>query len=172
MGYSTDFTGRFDITPELSVRHLNYLRAFAESRRMCRDADEAAKLDDPVREKVNLPIGIDGEFYVGSADNDHGQEHDSSIMNYNRPPSTQPGLWCQWVPTEDGDAIEWDGGEKFYEYVAWIKYIIKNFLEPWGYKLNGTVNWKGEDSSDMGQIVIVDNKVKTRVAKVEFVEED
>ena len=38
------------------------------------------------------------------------ERHDSTKT------TTYPGIWCQWVPTDDGKGIEWDGGEKFYNY--------------------------------------------------------
>jgi hypothetical protein len=79
-----------------------------------------------------------------------------------------PGLWCQWTIQDGGDhgeedgtqVLAWDGGEKFYEYIAWLKYYINKFFEPWGIKLNGEVTWEGEDSEDFGKIVVVDNVVK------------
>jgi hypothetical protein len=80
----------------------------------------------------------------------------------------QPGLWCQWVPNNDGTAIVWDEGEKFYEYVAWIEYIVEHFISRWGYVLNGEVNWTGEDSDDRGIIKITDNEVKIGTAVVSY----
>jgi hypothetical protein len=71
-------------------------------------------------------------------------------------------LWCQWIPNEEGDAIVWDGGEKFYNYVEWIQYLIDKILSPRGYILNGEVFWEGEDSGDEGKIVIKDNIVETK----------
>jgi hypothetical protein len=68
-------------------------------------------------------------------------------------------LWCQWIATPDGRGIEWDGGEKFYHYIAWLQYIILHFLEPWGYRLSGEVKWTGEDPSDTGRIIVEDNKL-------------
>ena len=56
--------------------------------------------------------------------------------------------------------MEWDGGEKFYNYVEWLEYLIKNFFEPWGYSLNGSVNWQGEEDEDNGTIVVKHNEVK------------
>jgi hypothetical protein len=47
------------------------------------------------------------------------QGHDLSIIDHNYPPENQPGLWCQWIPNEDGTAICWDGGEKFYNSIEW-----------------------------------------------------
>ena len=35
------------------------------------------------------------------------------VKDYNRPPQGQPGLWCDWTPTDDGSAIRWNGTEKF-----------------------------------------------------------
>ncbi len=80
----------------------------------------------------------------------------------------QPGLWCQWVPNDDGTVIEHDGREKFYEYTAWIEYLIHHFLGPWGYKLNGDVYWDGEESDDKGLIEIKDNVVKVKHAVITY----
>jgi hypothetical protein len=41
-----------------------------------------------------------------------------------------PGFWCDWVPTPDMQGIEWNGNEKFYDYVEWLELIIKKFLIP------------------------------------------
>jgi len=71
-----------------------------------------------------------------------------------------PAIWCQWVPTEDGKGIVWDGGEKFYNYVEWIKYLIADVLAPKGYVLNGDVDWRGEEWEDIGTISIKDNNVE------------
>jgi len=97
-----------------------------------------------------------------------GQDKDDSIADYNQPPMGQPGLWCQWRPTEDGEGIEWDGGEKFYYYRGWLKYLIQNYLEPWGYTLNGEVTWEGEEPSDMGKIVVEDNHIKILRAQITY----
>lgn len=171
MGYSTDFTGRFELDKPLQPEHKAYLERFAYTRRMKRDALLAEKFPDKWREAVGLPIGIEGEYYVGSPDGPSstdicGQGHDESILNYNRPPVTQPELWCQWVPNDDGTAIVWDGGEKFYSYVEWIVYLIQHFLRPWGYVLNGEVYWNGEDAGDLGVIEVTDNKVEVKYGRV------
>lgn len=74
----------------------------------------------------------------------------------------KPGFWCQWVPSEDGHAIEWDQGEKFYEYIDWLKYIIENFMKPNGIVLNGEVRFRGEDFNDVGVLVCVNNEVTVK----------
>jgi hypothetical protein len=106
---------------------------------------------------------VEGEFYVEGG-GDYGQADEDNVIDYNRPPSTQPDLWCQWVPTKDGKGIEWDGSEKFYGYVEWIKYLIAKVLSPKGYVLNGTVDWRGEEWEDAGTISIKDNNVEREVA--------
>lgn len=142
----------------LEEKHVKYLKAFSESRRMRRNSLIAEKLRDPKRISVGLPIGKEGEYFVGGR-GFFGQDDDDSVVDHNKPPITQPGLWCQWVPSEDGTSIQWDGGEKFYKYVEWLKYLIKNFLSPWGYELNGRVEWEGEERSDTGAIFVDGNIV-------------
>lgn len=146
MGYTTDFEGCFKLNKKLDKKTLEFLQKFSETRRMAR--------------KLPKEFGIEGEFFVDGKGS-FGQDDDKSIIDHNRPPKTQPSLWCQWIPSQDGKFLEWDGGEKFYEYIDWIEYIIKNFLEPKGYVLNGEVRWRGEDFNDAGTIVVKKNKVST-----------
>jgi hypothetical protein len=159
MGYTTEFKGSFLLDRKLDQNHFDYLNAFSTTRRMRRNAKIAEKMEDSARINAGLPIGFDAEYFVGSREN-FGQEHDSSIISYNSPSITQPSLWCQWVPSEDYNCIEWDGSEKFYHYNEWIQYMIDNFFIPWKYILNGYVIWNGERSGDIGKIKI-DNNIIT-----------
>lgn len=159
MGYTTSFKGRFNLDKPLTVAHKAYLHAFSETRRMKRDGVRAdVTLTDPVRVEAGLPVGLEGGYFVGNAE-DFGQKKDASILEYNSPPAGQPGLWCQWEPTKNGKGIEWNGAEKFSMYVEWLQYLITNFLAPWGYKLNGEVKWRGEERSDTGTITVVENTI-------------
>jgi hypothetical protein len=170
MGYSTNFTGSFAVTPVLSEEHAAYLARFSETRRMKRNAEIAEKLNDPWREAVGLPIGDEGAYFTGGAGS-FGQDKDLSVINSNDPPEEQPGLWCQWVPSKDNTQLEWDGGEKFYDYTDWLEYLIDNFLKPWGYTLNGSVNWIGEESDDRGTITVKDNVVTANRTEILGIEE-
>jgi len=143
MGYSTDFFGEFILNKKLDEETHTFLKKFAETRHMQRNIEG---------------YGVEGEFYVDGGGS-FGQDHEDNIVEYNQPPSTQPSLWCQWVPNEDGTTIKWDEGEKFYEYVEWLVYIIANFLAPKGYVLNGLVEYQGEENEDFGAIAVKDNKV-------------
>lgn len=80
----------------------------------------------------------------------------------------KPGFWCQWEASDDGTEIRWDGGEKFYAYVEWMQYLVDNFFKKWGVKINGEINWYGEENSDMGQIHAKDNVITTKIARVTY----
>jgi len=153
MGYTTDFEGSFNITPVLSQKDNEFLTKFSETRRMAR--------------RVGPEYGIEGEFYVDGT-GWAGQDSDKNVINYNRPPSTQPGLWCQWVPTDDGSELVWNGGEKFYNYVEWLQYLIDKILAPRGYTLNGECQWFGEERDDVGVIIVKNNIVTTKVGKLTY----
>lgn len=149
MGYHTNFAGRFDLSRTLTQPEAKYLEAFSASRRVRRDSGKVAFLPDSVREAVGLPIGKDGSFFVGG-----GTYGDASVIDVNTPPTGQPGLWCDWVPTEDGAGIEWNQCEKFYAYEAWLNYIIDHFLTPWGIGISGRVRFQGEQTGDSGYLEI------------------
>lgn len=112
MGYSTNFSGQFNLDKPLTLAQYNELKRFA--------------------------------------DKDHRDEHG------------MPGYYCQWIPTEEGTSLEWDGNEKFYDYVEWLEYLIEHFLQPWGYTVNGEVTWQGEDVGDLGTIYVGDNVIATQ----------
>lgn len=168
MGYTTDFYGEFQLDRPLVPEHKAYLKAFADTRRVTRDPAIAETLPDPIRVAAGLPIGPHGEYFVGGTGY-KGRGHDLSVIrdaptgqsNYMFDGGDgQPGYWCQWVPSSDGGFLEWDEGEKFYYYVEWLEYLIKHFLKPWGYTLNGEVGYRGEDSEDRGVIYVKNNVVR------------
>lgn len=145
MGYTTSFSGRIAVEPPLSAEEISYLKAFAESRRMERSQ---------------------GPYHV--------EESRDGVVDSNTPPKGQPGLWCQWIPVDDGSAIEWDGGEKFYCAPEWMAYIrthfvalcaarsaepqAMGFLEP--HSMNGSVFSVGEDTlGDVAKIEVDDQGV-------------
>jgi hypothetical protein len=162
MGYTTDFRGQVSISPPLNMDEISYLNDFAATRRMDREK---------------------GPFYVrggGWA----GQAREDDIRNYNMPDPSQPGLWCQWVVSDDGTRIEWDGGEKFYCSVEWMRYLIDTFLasppdaatlaamtaaDPrlaeftFDHVVNGVIDAQGEDPDDRWRLSVEDNIVKMLV---------
>ena len=167
MGYDTDFEGSFRLDRRLSQRHAIYLRRFSDTRRMKRSESILIGMPDPARDAVNLPIGKDGEYFVGGK-GDFGQDNDKSVVDHNCPPFSQPGLWCQWIPGDSDDTIEWNYTEKFYNYIEWLEYLIERFLKPWGYTLNGEVNWYGEDRDDLGRIIVENNLIIVRHGRIVY----
>jgi hypothetical protein len=141
--------------------------------------------------------GREGEYFAMD-DGQLGQNHDASIIDYNTPPGQlgygdskvpfedrwkemqrrveagecQPGLWCNWEieePIVGGEQVlVWDGGEKFYEYVAWLKYYINHFFSKWGVMLNGEITWTGEESTDLGKIIVTDNVVDVKTGTITY----
>jgi len=157
MGYNTQFEGEFTVTPALKDEHREYLERFADTCHVRRDEQRDGKIYDPARKAAGLPFGPQGAYFVG-----RDRSHRLGIGIDERPPQGQPGYWCQWTPTEDGEGIAWNGGEKFHDYVEWINYLIEQFLKPWGYTLDGNVLWRGEDFHDEGLISVRANKVESR----------
>ena len=152
MGYTTDFRGKVRIQPPLNADEVAYLTKFAETRRMSRRSG---------------PYYVDGSGVWGQGD-------DPDVIDYNRPDPTQPGLWCQWIPTANGTALKWDGGEKFYDAEEWMSYLIAHFLAPdalakvahpkqfaflQGHTCNGKIEAQGEAWDDHWLLIVRDNTV-------------
>jgi hypothetical protein len=152
MGYTTDFEGSFKFSKPLTVAQYNYLKAFADTRhqKLRIHLGGVSAKEAGVLQQLGLTVGVDGEFYLGEG---------FDVIDQNVPPSTQPGLWCQWIPSEDGNELHWDGNEKFNKYVEWLEYYIKNFFKRWDIKLNGKVEFWGECEGDHGFIIVKDNVV-------------
>ena len=73
---------------------------------------------------------------------------------------SMPRIWCQWVVGDDRQSIKWDGVEKFYGYIGWIRYINNHFLLPKKVKMNGTVVFQGENPKDGGKIIATNGKIE------------
>jgi hypothetical protein len=101
---------------------------------------------------MGYDTGFAGEF---SLDRPLTSEHRGLLEEY-----LEENDDCQWVPNEDGTAIVWEEVEKFSDYVDHLKELVKEFLGPWGYRLNGIVTWHGEEYSDVGTMWVVDNTVR------------
>jgi hypothetical protein len=148
------------------------------------------------------PIGIyghEGEFFAldDGQNGQSGHGTDKSIIDYNVAPgqmvsqgmenfnkvwnanqarkdalTCQPGLWCSWEIEAEGEKLVWNGGEKFYDYINWLRYLIDRFFSKWGVLLNGEIHWTGEDSNDQGKIKVKNNVVKVARAVITFEDED
>jgi hypothetical protein len=159
MGYTTEFTGHVAIDPPLNQHEVAYLNRFADSRRFARHSG---------------PYQTDTDKYRGP-----------DTIDYNGEAPGQPGLWCNWVASDDGSQIEWNGAEKFYNADDWMRYLIDTFLSPnaslkaelsdriegryypdafarftFDHTVNGDINAAGEDAIDRWRLSVRDNAVE------------
>lgn len=178
MGYTTHFSGEFEISPPLKAEHRGFLAAFAQTRHMKRDNEKLAadvaqrivegKLNDYDRLREFCGLAYNELTYLEPP---YAPNYGDHVLDINRAPDAMPGLWCQWVPTSD-TTLAWDGGEKFYEYIEWLRYLLTTFLAPWGYTVTGTVEWTGEDDDDRGKLQVeADNRLRVFYARTKFVED-
>lgn len=157
MGYTTEFEGQIEIVPPLPFGLITYINDFCNVRHMKRDSK---KLINQFGGNMGFGgnYGVDGEFFIGGK-GFAGQDNDDTILEYNYPPDTQPGLWCDWEITEDGRFIQWNGAEKFYDSDEWMAYLINNFI-PKEHECNGIIHAFGEDRYDVWDLVVENNKVR------------
>jgi len=177
MGYTTDFEGVLTFDKPLNQKQRAYINCIGQTRRMKRDVNKLMELykgrhgNPSAKDKTNASevYGHEGEYFARD-DGNFGQGNDESVIDHNCPPGQrgfaqgevengQPGLWCQLEINEDGTELSWNGAEKFYNYTAWLKYLIKNFFNPWKKKLTGELFWYGEDRDDIGKIKVRNNDV-------------
>lgn len=158
MGYTTDFVGHIDIEPALNQDEIEYLTAFSLSRRF----------DRP-----------DGPYAVPG--NPRAEDTPADVDRYNRPAPGQPQLWCQWVPCWDGCCLSFDGHEKFYAPIEWMRYLIDHFLRPdahasdsalaefahftFDHHCDGIVVGCRRDNKELFAIDVRDNQVATTILR-------
>jgi len=134
-------SGDLFLDKEFEDRHYDYLFAFSNTRRIVRDLDSIDPKSDYLRIAVGLPLGQECEFYTGAFCK-KGKR--SKIKDYNASPSTVPSLWCAWQPNKNGFSPSFENGIDVL--APWLKYLISNFIQPWGYILNGKVKAVVESS--------------------------
>ena len=154
MGYSTDFSGHIQIVPPLNAAEIDYLQKFSDSRRVTRS---------------------EGAYFVPDSESERLNPNRLGVTDYNSQPDGQPSLWCQFLPDDSGESLEWDGGEKTYEAVEWVRYLIDHFLKEgaiasssddeqfeeftFNHVLNGELEAQGEESGDLWLLKVVNNRV-------------
>lgn len=161
MGYTTDFDGSLKFNKQVTEELKEYINRFSATRRMPRDNDKIKEIYPNWADFCFCRnLGNKGEYFAPISF-DYGQEKDPSIIDYNAfRDHVQPSLWCNWVISEDGWYLEWNGAKKFYSYDDWLEYMIAKFFAPLGYVLNGDIHWQGEESTDFGTIHVVDNVIE------------
>lgn len=159
MGYTTDFNGGFNISPSLQDKHANYLKAFNDIRHMKRDVEKLKNTPDPLRLAVGLPLGIEGEFFIGTSDASRGQDRSDDIIDYNTPSGqlaygdpnhsfdtnreliaqgkAQAGLWCGWTVESQNVENDKENGLMVFDKLVWDDTEkFYNYVEWLSYMIN------------------------------------
>lgn len=170
MGYYTNFTGSVNIDPPLSEEMESYLKRFFNTRHYIRDKTkilDALNIYGLSMESFTPPgtsdCGSNGELFAADYNKPamdrygHDVYFNNDEIDYNRPPTEIPSLWCGFELKGKDTLVLLDG--KNYEYVAWLEFLINKLLKPRGYTLNGYIEFDGEDDDDNGCIQITDNVV-------------
>ena len=155
MGYDTTFVGGLTFSKKPTAQFKEYINRFSSTRRMPRDVDKIKELYPNWREYCFFgELGKMGEYFAIEE-----KTSDKSIIDYNGYAcSVHPSLWCCWVIK--GNKLVWNGAEKFGNYVEWLEYMIAHFFNPFGYVLNGNIEFQGEDDDDRGVILVANNIVQ------------
>ena len=157
MGYNTDYKGEFYIYKTSTGRKAKLpkklgvlLVNLSRTRRMYRDVKKLAEFLKISIKECKEKFGNYGEFYFHN-DNKMGQTHTPDIIDFNNPPPTQPGLWCNFTYDSKKNAVVWNSSEKTYDGTQWIDYILR-ILHKNGYEMRGTMVWRGGELGPLGTI--------------------
>jgi hypothetical protein len=148
MGYTTYFTGAIEIRPRLSD-------AFT------------IKINDMIDGGERTPKSfatilhsrqVQGGWPPAAGQNDHDI---GGSMN-----CFMPSFYCQWeLDKKDPECtrVVWNGGEKFYSYRAWLKYLVDLLFQlclkrSIVIRFSGHIAYQGESGSDTGYLTITSNK--------------
>ena len=149
MGYTTEFDGTISFNKIVTYEMQTFINRFSHNRHVKRDPKLIPQMDPEWQKHCYRGSLGPGAMYYYPPDkiavdkivrkspwyktdannmvqNDFGQIMDISVLK-DEPPDGVPGYWCQWIINNDGD-LEWDGGEKFYNYVEWLKFLITHFF--------------------------------------------
>ncbi|CAG7653192.1 hypothetical protein PAESOLCIP111_06720 [Paenibacillus solanacearum] len=165
MGHNTIFEGQFLLNKPLDEETYKLLFNLSDTRRLSRNIEVISKQENISVSEALTKYGEEGEFYFSNEPNHVlvggilKRVKDETVLERNRPPKSQPSLWCCWAPIENRTAIAWNGQDKFYNSLEWIEYIIERILKPRSYVLNGEIECFGEGLNDNWRINIKNNKV-------------
>lgn len=160
MSYFNEGEGLLSLTPALDKPQVQYLQAFIKTRHCKRDENKCQNISDILREKIGVPVGIEGQYSVYSADfNFIESVEDEAVLDYDSKCSGCPELWCGWDISDNGKELFWYGGELSRMPVEWIEYLKENFFDKWNVEISNEVKWKGSNRKDKGTIKFTNNKL-------------
>lgn len=178
MGYTTYFYGELIPDKPFSKKFIRFINGFSETRHEPRDIEKLKAKDiNWAQNCLEGNMGPYGLYYIGPDDGCKGIIDFESVIDYNsftpeelaniRKEWTAPGYWCDWCINDSGN-VAWNEGEKFYDYIEWLQFLINNFFEPAGYKLNGEIFWEGEEREDNGVIAVENNCVSAYAGSIVY----
>ena len=131
MGYQTDFEGAIAVRPALS--------------------------DDFVQRWNTATEGTPGKAYVSSSQ--YGKtDYPDMLPGFEHPDIHH---WCNWELEADDDRtlIQWNGGENFCQYDAWLQALVDCILREFpASEFTGEIEWDGEERGDLGKLYVVRNR--------------
>ena len=77
-----------------------------------------------------------------------------------------PGSWCDYIVSDDGRFICWNGNEKSYFMEKWLPFLIQKFFA--GHKLNGRLEAQGESHSDRWVLEVNNNVVSKKSGRTVY----
>ena len=152
------FDGCLAFSEPLKQKHKRYLLAFVRTRHVYWNEDAIRERFDPIRNAVELPLGVNGEFFTGINPTSQDQS-----MYLDIHPLTKPSRRCSVKMKPDhfeNTLVYFANGEMYSKQLSWLDYLIKNFFNPWEYNLNGMISWQGMFADDFGLLVVKNNKIK------------
>lgn len=141
--------GYITLDRSLTDEQALYLFKLYKTPRFRRDNWELWDIPDPCRSAVDLPLGVDSEFYMGPMG--------LGLMRDLSPPKRQPSRYCGWLPSHHKRWIMWGGevsGSHYNMPAEWLKYLLRNILTPWGHSVNGYVEWYDDSFENVGAIQV------------------
>jgi len=109
--------------------------------------------------KINKPLDRDTHMLINTIN-----ENKYNIIDENEKLDSE----CEW--RTDGANLYCEPGCT-YDYDTWLCRIVDRILTPSNYILNGEVEWIGEEPDDRGKMVINNNEIKYKIAKIVWVDE-
>lgn len=156
MGLHTSYLGHLRVTPALNADEVEFLRNVNQTRHC---GDDEAPLRTAQHPADNAPT--------------------SDLAAYNRTAPGSPGLWCPWTCCTTGCCLHWDGVEKPYAPLEWLRYVIDTFLRPgaalrrdpqarglgltFDHVLDGMVVGERRETAELFALVVRRNVVRRRV---------
>jgi hypothetical protein len=144
MGYTMIWHGKLAINPPLPQAVTQYLTRFFERRHV---------LMSPKHQEH-------GAFEVDYLPPDEEDKAALDIVDWNRPPPSQPFIWCDWEIDALGSSLT-IRRPRNYRSIEWLEYIIWKFISPYHSVVSGTMTWRGEEVGDEG-CLYVDGNIITR----------